>query len=102
MHYSKYCVLYFQIQFSVNDTGYPPNTGLSFATGTIDIYKNEFAPEFSPTNYITFIQEETVENSVVYDFNATDGDTDKNVLIFLSGFRKFFVNTYLDVNIFCC
>ena len=64
----------FQINFNAQDNGVVVNTATNIALGTINIYRNDFTPNFDLDNYIITISEDTGPNVSIFDVNATDGD----------------------------
>ena len=73
----------FQMTFVARDNGNPTRDSSNTATGTINIYRNDFAPSIGSENYIIFISEETAQDVVIFNVNATDADAPVSVVIFL-------------------
>lgn len=69
--------------FAARDNGNPTRDSSNTATGTINIYRNDFAPSIGSENYIIFISEETAQDVVIFNVNATDADAPVSVCFFI-------------------
>ena len=63
------------MRIGVRDGGSPPRTATATVTLTVNVYRDQFTPQFTNVaSYPQTIDENTAVNSIITRVTATDGD----------------------------
>ena len=82
MHVVKY-LLFLQFTVQATDNGRPSRS--TTARVIVFVTRNQFAPTFIQTPYVTSIQENTNNNSLIYTVTAVDQDLQGRIVYQVTG-----------------
>ena len=79
------------MRIGVRDGGSPPRTATATVTLTVNVYRDQFTPQFTNVaSYPQTIDENTAVNSIITRVTATDGDRIVSHVVWISLLSSFF------------